>query len=60
MRSTFDVWSIRTDLFAKTNRQDFYAMIDQLMETMDGLVRKHAGRSKVRHDDRVKTAAGAA
>ncbi|MFN9009041.1 MAG: HPF/RaiA family ribosome-associated protein [Hyphomonadaceae bacterium] len=60
MRSTFDVWGTRTDLFAKTSSQDLYAMIDALMEKMDGLVRKHKGTSMVHRDDTVKTASGAA
>ena len=47
-------------LFAKTGSQDLYAMIDALMEKMDGLVRKHKGTSKVYRDDTVQTAAGAA
>jgi putative sigma-54 modulation protein len=48
------------DLFAKTSSQDLYAMIDELMEKMDGLVRKHKGKSKVHRDDAVKHAAVAA
>jgi ribosome-associated translation inhibitor RaiA len=60
LQSTFDVWSTRTDLLAKTNSQDFYAMIDQLMEKMDGLVRKLKGKSKVQRDDIVKHPAVAA
>jgi len=47
-------------LFAETSSQDLYAMIDALMEKMDGLVRKHKGKSKVHRDDTVKTAFGAA
>lgn len=54
------MWSIRTDLFAKTSSQDLYAMIDALMEKMGGLVRKHKGKSKAHRDDTVKTASGAA
>jgi putative sigma-54 modulation protein len=34
------------DLFAKTSSQDLYATIDELMEKMDGLVRKHKGKAK--------------
>jgi len=47
-------------LFAKTSSQDLYAMIDALMEKMDGLVRKHKGKFKMHRDDTVQTAAGAA
>jgi ribosome-associated translation inhibitor RaiA len=47
-------------LFAKTSSQDLYAMIDALMEKMDGLVRKLKAKSKVHSDDTVKTVAGAA
>jgi ribosome-associated translation inhibitor RaiA len=47
-------------LFAKTSSQDLYAMIDALMKTMDGLVRKHKGPSKVHRDDMVKHPAVAA
>jgi len=35
-------------------------MINALMGKMDGLVRKHKGKSKVHRDDTVKTAASAA
>jgi len=35
-------------------------MIDALMGKMDGLVRKHIGKSKVHRDDTVITAASAA
>jgi ribosome-associated translation inhibitor RaiA len=48
------------DLLAKTSSQDLYAMNNALMEKMDGLVRKHKGKSKAHRDDTVKTAAGAA
>jgi ribosome-associated translation inhibitor RaiA len=47
-------------LFAKTSSQDLYAMIDALMEKMDGLVRKPKGTSKVHRDDMVKHPAVAA
>jgi ribosome-associated translation inhibitor RaiA len=47
-------------LFDKTSSQDLYAMIDALMEKMDGLVRKHIGTSMVHGNDTVKTVAGAA
>ena len=33
------------DLFARTSRQDLDALIDELMEKLDGLVRKHKGKS---------------
>jgi ribosome-associated translation inhibitor RaiA len=48
------------DLFVKTSSQDLYAMINALMEKMDGLVRRHKGTSKMHCDDTVKTASGAA
>jgi ribosome-associated translation inhibitor RaiA len=48
------------DLLAKTSSQDLYAMIDGLIEKMDGLVRRHKGTSKVHRDDMVKHPAVAA
>ena len=48
------------DLIARTSRQDLYAMIDELMVTRDGLVRKHKGKSKMHRDDTVKHEAAAA
>ena len=48
------------DVFARTSRQDLYAMIDELLERMDGLVRKHKGKSKMHRDDTVKHEAAAA
>ena len=47
------------DVFARTSRQDLYAMIDELMEKMDGRVRKHKGKSKTHRDDTVKHEAAA-
>jgi len=44
------------DVFARTSRQDLYAMIDELM---DGRVRKHKGKSKMHRDDTVKHEAAA-
>jgi ribosome-associated translation inhibitor RaiA len=38
------------ELFAKTSSQDLYAMIDGLIEKMDGLVRKLKAKSKVHRD----------
>lgn len=44
-------------LFAKTSSQDLYAMIDELMVKIDGLMCKHNGTSKLHSDDAVKHAA---
>jgi putative sigma-54 modulation protein len=48
------------DLFARTSRQDLDALIDELMEKLDGLVRKHKGKSRTHRDDTVKHEAAAA
>ena len=47
-------------LFVKTSSQELYAMIDQLMEEMDNLMRTQKGMSKVQRVDMVKHAAEAA
>ncbi len=47
-------------LFAMTSSQELYAMIDELIEKMDNLVRTHKGNSKMQRVDLVKHAAVAA
>lgn len=47
-------------LFAKTRSQDVYAMIDELMEMRNDLVRQHKGKFKVHCDDKIKHAGVAA